>query len=171
MKIIFLDIDGVLNSEQYFSSKEYTKACEDIGIKNSFSQDVIDKAPYLLLDPVKINILNYLVEKSYASIVLSSSWRLKYSINEVNDFLKIRGSNFCIIDSTPIKMSYCNRETEINLFLSSLKEYKKIVPESFAILDDNNFFYNYTKQFVHVSDKTGLTISDVVQALSILNKT
>ena len=55
-KIIFLDIDGVLNSMDYF---EQTKDC--IG--------------YTEINPEKVKLLKEIVDRTGAEIVLSSTWR------------------------------------------------------------------------------------------------
>lgn len=61
MKVIFLDVDGVLNSEQYFLNSDGT-----------------DLREYVLnnpVDPEGVRRLQQIVEESGAKIVLSSSWR------------------------------------------------------------------------------------------------
>lgn len=55
-KIIFLDIDGVLNSIDYF---EHTKHCKG----------------YSEINPKKVKLLKEIVDRTGAEIVLSSTWR------------------------------------------------------------------------------------------------
>ena len=55
-KIIFLDIDGVLNSMDYF---EQTKDCKG----------------YTEINPEKVKLLKEIVDRTGAEIVLSSTWR------------------------------------------------------------------------------------------------
>ena len=55
-KIIFLDIDGVLNSVDYF---EQVKDCKG----------------YKEINPEKVKLLKEIVERTGAKIVLSSTWR------------------------------------------------------------------------------------------------
>lgn len=55
-KIIFLDIDGVLNSMDYF---EQTKDCKG----------------YTEINPEKVKLLKEIVDRTGAQIVLSSTWR------------------------------------------------------------------------------------------------
>lgn len=52
MKIIFLDIDGVLNSEEWFKKRK--------------NYDI---------DPEKVELLKEIVDRTGAQIVLSSTWR------------------------------------------------------------------------------------------------
>lgn len=58
MNIVFLDIDGVLNSKPYFESIK----CNQHGIHNE-------------IDESKLPILKRIVEENDAHIVLSSTWR------------------------------------------------------------------------------------------------
>ena len=94
MKIIFLDIDGVLNSENH--GKELHKLLEQGKMSEKKYYDTWD-LPYegTLLSLKKI------VDETGAQIVLSSSWRLlgKRRINVLNNLFKPYG--FQIMDVTP----------------------------------------------------------------------
>ena len=88
-KIIFLDIDGVLNSMDYFKQ---TKDCKG----------------YTEINPEKVKLLKEIVDRTGAQIVLSSTWRdLAQRENEpehpmytyLTDTLKEYGME--IIDHTP----------------------------------------------------------------------
>jgi len=116
MKYIFLDIDGVLNSDIYMASSGYLAECAALGLKN-VGYDVISKAHHLHLDPTAIKIFNSLVEKSGAKVILSSTWRKKYSIDEMNAMLKGRGATFEISGVTPAKMSWRPRGLDVAAFL------------------------------------------------------
>lgn len=63
MKFLFLDIDGVLNTGCY----------QDLLMKSG--QDIIDEEG-ALFDPIAIENLKYIVEKTSAKIVLTSTWRM-----------------------------------------------------------------------------------------------
>ena len=169
MKIIFLDIDGVLNSDVYMASDEYFNSCKDAGIKDHRSYEVVTKAHHLHLDPSAVKLLNSLVEKTEAKVVLSSTWRLIYSLEDLNAMLTRRGATFEVTDKTPSKMSFRLREFDVQEYLSDLKHYKGVVPESFVILDDLPQFPELVKHFVHISEKTGLTQEYVDRAIKILS--
>lgn len=88
-KIIFLDIDGVLNSVEYF---EQTKDCTG----------------YTEINPEKVKLLKEIIDRTGAEIVLSSTWRdLGKRKNEpehpmytyLTDTLKEYGME--IVDHTP----------------------------------------------------------------------
>lgn len=59
MKIIFLDIDGVLNSDEYFDKIKYLKI---EGIESE-------------IDRKKVKLLQEAVKQTGAKVVLTSSWR------------------------------------------------------------------------------------------------
>ena len=163
MKIIFLDIDGVLNSDVYCESELYKQAT--VGMSDA---KIMLVAHHLHLDPDALALLNDLVTRSGAVVVMSSTWRIKYSPEEVTEMMKGRGSNFTVTASTPNlqrRMSeYFSRGHEISAYLNSLKE----KPESFVILDDRDDMGNLKNNLVLTNPKYGITISDVDKALKIL---
>ncbi len=115
MKVIFLDFDGVLNSERYF---------------RSFG------SAGLALDPTCLCFLKEIVETTGAKIVLSTSWREhweKDSANcsalglEMNEIFKTYGLE--IYDKTPF--SGADREQDIEAWLKNNPQ-----TEAFVALDD-----------------------------------
>jgi hypothetical protein len=170
MKILFLDIDGVLNSDVYMATDAYRDECLAAGCKDHRGYEVVVKAHYTHIDPAAVQLLNQLIEKTGAKVVLSSTWRLRYTLEEMNDMLKSRGATFEVTDKTPAKMSWRLRGNEVKEYLDDLKECEDIVPEAFVILDDIDEFPKFRKQFIHTPEKTGLTEKHVERAIEILNK-
>lgn len=162
IKIIFLDFDGVLNSDIYFNSKVFKESTKEMS-----SEEIMLLSHHTHIDPSAIQILNQLVEKSGAQVVVSSTWRIMYSVEELNAILKSRGATFEIIAATP-RYPDCRvatlRGDEIQGYLDSLNE----APESFVILDDINNMAHLTKFLVLTNDYYGLTIKDMEMALKIL---
>lgn len=118
-KIIFLDIDGVLNSADYL---DHTKHC------NGYSD----------INPKKVKLLKKIVDRTGAEIVLSSTWRdLGKRKNEpehpmytyLTDTLKEYGME--IIDHTPYIGQ--DRPKEIRAWLDNQQD-KDI---QFVSLDDD----------------------------------
>lgn len=64
MRIIFLDIDGVLNSREYMIRRSSG------GLFGASDGDAIDTAA--------VKLLNHVLDKTDARIVISSSWRVMY---------------------------------------------------------------------------------------------
>ncbi len=81
---LFLDIDGVLNSKQFIETvKDHPGLPDDL---------------FYPLDPEKISHLNKIIklledDNFVVSIILSSYWRLDFSIDEMTDLLRAKGYN------------------------------------------------------------------------------
>ena len=136
MKLIFLDIDGVLNAK----AKGEPSVCE--------------------MDGDKIEILNYIVSTSGASVVLSSSWRLT-AFDEVCQRLAEHGIR--VIGKTPA-LHGNNRAREILSFLDELDGV-----EAFVILDDQAVRWGKLQShLVRTVPTRGLTRANAEKALKIL---
>lgn len=127
MKVIFLDFDGVLNSEASFR--------HEIRRKNSRVSDS--------LSAVACSNLQYILEQdSSIKIVISSTWRKIHTLVELGNILSAYGVNAKIIGKTPATMS-SDRGHEINMWLQDNPNVTK-----FVILDDD-----YTAGGAVVKDK------------------
>jgi len=153
MKVVFLDIDGVLNSYQYLSRT----SMEDAGIYNE-------------LDPQKVNLLQKLVVQTGASIVLSSSWRESFENMKPLDFFArnlleaLSEHRLSISSMTPLLSG--KRDEEIRQWLTCNTEV-----ERFVILDDENYDWKELRpNWVGTSYYMGLTEENVRDSAKILNK-
>lgn len=165
MKIVFLDIDGVFNSCEYNKSERYL--LETAGMSDA---EIMLIAHYTHLDPLSIQIFNGLIKRSGAIVVLSSTWRGRYSPEEMTKMFHDRGGEFEVKDATPILHGKINssripRGKEIAAYLSALDEQ----PESFVIFDDHDDMLHLKQNLVQTNIKTGITQEDVERALKILN--
>lgn len=160
MKVIFLDIDGVLNCR-------YTK--EEI-------------YSFTFVAPKKIELLKQLMEHTGAEVVLSSSWRhgwadLDAGIKDSMDvklFTALKDElekyNIHFIDYTPITNGVRGmRGEEVDMWL---KSWKGEEIESFVILDDLNgvFLRPYASRLVQTSMSKGLQDYHIEKATVLLNK-
>lgn len=158
MKVIFLDIDGVLNSEKFFDIESqpfrYQKA-----LKEKKTNDEI--SVIINIDPNSVALLNQLVKHTDSEIVISSSWRSDYNIQFK---LRYAGVEKPIYGITPFSKER-HRGSEIQKWLDDHPEVT-----SYVILDDDNdMLENQLNNFVQTNWLTGLTIDDVKQAINILN--
>lgn len=113
MKVIFLDVDGVLNSDEYFDK---TKSLNMQGIEED-------------IDIEKIKLLKKAINETGARVVLSSSWRYTRNGQQLKELL----SNYQIyVDSTPFIQN--KRGLEIKQWLLENQNV-----EDFVILDDEIF--------------------------------
>ena len=132
MKVIFLDVDGVLNSDEYFDK-----------IRNLDIQGIERE-----VDIEKIKLLKKAIDKTGAKVVLSSSWRYtKYA-----QYLKELLSNCDIyVDSTPFIEN--ERGLEIKKWLSDNQDV-----EDFVILDDeifDSYDESLIKNLIKISNGNG----------------
>jgi hypothetical protein len=165
VKLIFLDFDGVLNSQKFLRSDFFEESVKGL----------TDAELYLIqyaymLDPEAIKLVNDLVTRSGAQVVASTSHRTRYSLEELNKMLQGRGATFEIIGKTPRLLprkfsEYVDRGDEIQAFLDNPPE----PVEAFVILDDFNNMGDLRDHLVLTSDRTGLRPDHVEDALKILN--
>ncbi len=137
MKIIFLDIDGVLNSDEYFDK-----------ISNLDIQGIEQE-----IDIEKVKLLKEAINETGAKVVLSSSWRYTRKGQQLKELL----SNYEIyVDSTPFIQN--ERGLEIKQWLSENQ-----CIEDFVILDDE-LFDSYddvlTKKLVKISNGNGYSCGE-----------
>lgn len=147
MKVLFLDIDGVLNSDTFYLNRPKEIKC----------------LPYPLseFDPACVARLNRILAETKARLVVSSSWRHDAFIDRVLDKAGIKPKMW---DITPYGMGK-PRGHEIKKFLS---EHPNI--ENYVILDDvANMLPEQQSHFVQTKYYYGLTDEDMEKAINILN--
>lgn len=145
-KIIFLDIDGVLNS---VDSMIAFQSCNEYA-----------------LDKVSIGLLKSLCEITGADIVVSSTWRMG---RDKKDFMEIFSlhdwHNFPYVGQTRIlDMARYNRGYEIKEWLSM---YSDRNGEYIIIDDDSDMLPEQLDRFIHVSSVNGFRSKHYCQALRL----
>lgn len=155
MKIIFLDIDGVLNSRQF--------------LENRTEEIKIDHVPDFManmLDRRALDHLKTIVEETGSKIVISSTWRIGRKPEWfIRVFEHISDFKFPIIGTTPLLDDKIRGE-EIKHWLENSSDV-----ERFVIVDDDSDFLEEQKQFfVQTSFKTGLTSKERDAIIELLNK-
>ena len=165
MGIIFLDIDGVLNSRLYYESPRY-----------DYNKDSVDPLERKLsdIDPKSIEFLNDLIEKTGAKVVITSTWRRYYTIVELSELFKKRGFVGEILDKTPTCGSDCLRGNEI---LRWVKENETLIGRhyhefnDYVILDDDSdMLYWQRNNFIVVDGYVGLTPNICYKAERVLKR-
>lgn len=153
MKIIFLDIDGVLNSRDFLDSKPW-------GENSRFSEEV----EHLQIDIRAVNRLNQIVEKSEAKVVISSSWRFCSSPDRMQEMLDKQGFKGEVIGSTPI-LQPSIRGNEIQAWIDGQSNVENIV-----IIDDQTDMVHLMEFLVNTTFADGLLDEHVNESLKILGK-
>lgn len=125
--VLFLDIDGVLNSEEHASG---------------YTLEEWEKLTYLerYIDSKAVKLINNICYKTNAQVVISSTWRYGRSIEQLQEMLNQRGATFKIIDETP-EYNLRYRGCEIDAWISKNRskdengDYFEFT--NYAILDDD----------------------------------
>ncbi|MDO4617572.1 MAG: HAD domain-containing protein [Lachnospiraceae bacterium] len=157
MKIIFLDIDGVLNSTQFYERKSNNELLEEPFDRNNALQ------------------LKRIVEATDAKVVLTSTWRGGWHKNPVLCTLEGKLLNqlfsslgISIYDKTPVLKE--GRAAEIKAYLESCPE--KV--SAYVIIDDNDFHWKKNGLARHVVqtdfENGGLKEEHADQSIAILNE-
>lgn len=154
MKVIFLDVDGVLNCE---TTQEQTRE----GVK--FVEDRF------------VEKLKRIVDETGAKVVLSSDWRYDREDEVYNcDYLELKAKlaeyGIQFYGFTPICLRNDrgfpieSRGFEIDQYLMAHDEVDK-----FVILDDRCDMEPHLDRLVMTSYDTGITDQDVEEAIALLN--
>lgn len=162
MKIIFLDIDGVLNSIDYQNS--LLMSTDEKGISRAEIRDVYGQT----FDPRCENWLAYIIAKTKAKIVISSSWRFSgvFVMQKMWEYRKLAGE---VIGRTPIHTD--NQHTVENgerggEIAQWLKENE--VENYIIIDDDSDMLPEQMQNFVKTDYEFGLTRILAEKAVKIL---
>lgn len=134
--IIFLDIDGVLNCELFFEKRKLNK----VNYKDHFE---FEKGQ---ICTERVALLNDLCKETGAVVVLSSSWRMGRTVEDMQKLLDVCGGTFKIIDKTP-HTGYA-RGTEIKQWLED-----NIKPETYGC-----DYYDFHK-YVIIDDDSDMLLS------------
>lgn len=144
MKVLFLDIDGVLNG---------TRSAVAFG---GYPMD-LDESALSKFDHVAVSMIRNLCRSQGISIVLSSAWRMQFSWSEVGSALVLP-----IIASTPVLWGR-PRGHEIAAWLEDHPEVTQ-----YAIVDDDaDMSPDQLPFFVRTDGHEGLTWANVQQLAKI----
>jgi hypothetical protein len=154
IKVVFLDIDGVLNSARFLAEHARPEGA-------SVVDGTFDTTAHI--DPERVARLNRLIAASGAEVVLSSSWRLLFGLERTQASLAARGFAYELVDATP-RIFGSDRHAEIKAFIAALP-----IAPSFVVLDDDaSAGFGLEARFVLVPD--GLEDSHVAAAQRILEQ-
>lgn len=169
MKLIFLDIDGVLNS-----TRSRMKIYNDPN-----TSDLKRDLPY----PSYVQHLNKIVAETGAKVVITSTWRIRRDSLILWYLLAACGFEGKVLGCTP-SYPQLPRGIEIQAYIDIynanyreycknsdnwLEQYKEPL-ESFVILDDNSDMEHLHKHLIKVKNEIGLTEKDAKLAIQHLNE-
>ncbi len=155
--IVFLNFDGVLNSQLYYKRRERK------GVRE------IDE-----IDPVAIGFLNQICEDNDAEVVVTSTWRLGRTVKELHDMLVNRGFTGEVFDKTKDLSSHPGslRGNEVLLWMKENElrigdygNYRRYI----CLDDDSDYLYWQRNNLLLVDGYVGLTPKHVFLAKRILS--
>ena len=163
-KVIFLDIDGVLNTKCWYTQMN--------------GNTPKDKYGYAF-DPNAVANLKKIIDETGADIVISSSWK-SFGISELEDMWQDRGLPGKLIGITPNSVSdemLLNADLDhMELFHIRGMEIKEWLDKHgknvshYVIIDDmDNFLLDQKFHFVQTDPEVGITEEDANMAIKILN--
>lgn len=148
MIIIFLDIDGVMNSETYYKSVN-TK-------QKNLSR----------FNPISVNIITKLVKEFNAKIVISSLWRFAMKKELSQELKKSNLVNYLHNDwSTPV-IQPSHRGKEIKLWL----DYHPDISDFIILDDDDDILPEHSSFHIKTTLLAGLQEEHYFKAREILEQ-
>ena len=164
-KIIFLDIDGVLNTKWWYTQMDRNTPRDKYGYA---------------FDPKAVANLGKVVEETGAGIVISSSWKCM-GLSQMEDMWDERNLPGNVVGITPNSVSdELLVDTDIDsmeLFHIRGEEIKEWLTKHgkhvshYVIIDDmDNMLLEQQSHFVQTNPEVGITVDDANKAIVILNK-
>lgn len=136
-RVIFLDIDGVLAPIRRWDH-------------------------YGDLDPACIQVLNEIVARGEADVVVSSTWRHGKTVAELQVMLQSQGFTGCVLDTTPTGMTGVDRGEEIAAWLAGHDV------SGYVIIDDHVDMGELRTHLVQTDPAQGLQPADAPRAIATL---
>jgi hypothetical protein len=136
-RVIFLDIDGVLAPIRRWDR-------------------------YGDLDPGCIQVLNEIVARGGADVVVSSTWRYAKTVGELQQMLEAHGFTGRVVDKTPTGAPGADRGEEIAAWLAHH------AASGYVIIDDHVDMGNLRAHLVQTHPAHGLQPADVPRAIAML---
>lgn len=145
MTIIFLDIDGVLRTHK-----------SDLEHATILNQEIPIRVYDRKFDPKAVNNINYISHYTNAKIVISSTWRNNFTIQELKEIFRDNGIRTEVIDKTEIGLT---RGEEIREWLDRNEV------TNYVVIDDQvKDIINWVEKdkVIHVNPQEGFTSDELV---------
>jgi hypothetical protein len=136
-RVVFLDIDGVLAPIRRWDR-------------------------YGDLEPACIGVLNEIVARACADVVISSTWRYGKTVAELQAMLEVEGFTGRVVDKTPTVAPGARRGEEIAAWLA------EHAVSGYVIIDDHGDMGELRTELVLTHPGHGLLPADVPRAIEIL---
>lgn len=179
MKVVFLDIDGVLNSEHFMLTLEeqHEQRCHPEPPRPKRATTCTCFQLDRQIDPAALARLNVLVSETGSQVVVSSSWRTIFDLPTLQRILDGHGLRFQLLDATPDgpndprkralfpETDMISRGQEIDFWLRDHPEV-----ECFVILDDSGDMAMHKPWLVQTDFHEGFLDEHVALATLMLTR-
>ena len=176
-KIIFLDLDGVLNAFDYSYMLSEMRNMEAESKGESYKGELQNKTKDMfgsLFDPRCCSWLKYIIENTGARIVISSTWRREglEEMKKLWDYRKLPGE---VVGITPfcynVKTAYTGTKFERYRGVEIEQYVKQHAVKSYCIIDDEPKIIPYQKFYLcQTPSEFGITMDVAERAIDILNQ-
>lgn len=147
--LVYLDIDGVMVPA------------------NSWKRPEILEDGFPEFSPMAIRALNKIISYSSADIVLTTSHKSKYSVNQWKNIFKRRNINFNKISKLPENKNHLNRKDELLKWFTA-----EHINDNFIIIDDdkslNTLPYFLKERLIQTNGGIGLTDNLADEAINVI---
>jgi hypothetical protein len=116
------------------------------------------------LDPACIQVLNEIVSRGEADVVVSSTWRYGKTVAELQAMLQAQGFTGRVVDKTPTGPPGADRGQEIAVWLA------EHAVGGYVILDDHIDMGELRSHLVQTQPAHGLQPADAPRAIAILRR-
>ena len=162
--ILFLDIDGVLNSQSWLRRTK----------KDRVEGETKEEHEDAHIDNSAVELVNKLCEAVNMKVVISSTWRMRRTTEELQGILNRNGATFEVIGKTPY-MSGIPRGVEIAEWLGA-NTYKLFGVYDYnfnnyvIVDDDSDMLLNQAENFFNIDQGVGITEKTCYKIERFLNK-
>ena len=147
MKIIFLDIDGVLAT-----NKEFAMNRTKFQTKHPEAKEI--RIPYPF-NPGCVKIFNEILDETNAIIVLSSDWRFYWDLTDLDKIFKFNGVKKSPVSITSKMKRKMSSELEDDRSFQIKTYVDEMLPEIWVAIDDLNL-KSLGDNFIRTKDSEGL---------------
>jgi len=155
-KVVFLDIDGVLNGYPFLDEVEANSTAAPLS-REWWSE---------FIDDARVERLNHILEVTGAKVVLSSSWRMRWPYKELQELFEEHGFRGEFVDATGDEPRG-KRGAQIARWL----QYAPFEVFSYVCLDDDLDMKEVEERWVQTSpDRGGITEEEVERAIALLEQ-
>lgn len=166
MRVIFLDIDGVVNTFQLYKEPPTDIPKNELKFIEGYYVDICSSGQGRVSNIQAVTILDKLCHEFDLKIVLSSTWRLGHYDKTIEALRKSGLSEDIEIIGKTERLSSGHRGAEISKYLTEHPEIK-----DYIILDDDSFdLLGHGNHLFKTDTYTGLTFRDMMDIENYFKK-